>query len=300
MKLVSYGPAGRELPGVLLDDGQIFCLFSASHGKIPSIRALLAGGDAALDQAFRWISAPDPAFLHDASTLRIGPPITNPSKIVCLGLNYREHAEEQNKPLPEHPLLFSKATTSLAGPNDPVWHPIAEEHLDYEVELAIVFGKPAFRVPAERWKEYIVGYTILNDLSARDTLRADNKWFRGKSFDTCCPMGPYLTTADEIADPQSLRLQAFVNAERRQDGNTNDLIFDLGYIVAFCTQNATFQPGDIIATGTPSGVGIHRKPPACLHIGDTVTVSIEQLGSLQNQIIARPDDAISPYPYPST
>ncbi|MCB9638745.1 MAG: fumarylacetoacetate hydrolase family protein [Myxococcales bacterium] len=296
MKLVSYGPAGRELPGVLLDDGQIFCLFSASNGNIRSIRGLLQGGPEALEQVYHWLTSPDPAFVIEGSQVRLGPPITNPGKIVCLGLNYRGHAEEQNKPIPTHPLLFSKAATTLAGPQDPIWYPIAEENLDYEVEMVIVFGKPAFRVAPEDWQQYIVGYTIMNDISARDTQRADNKWFRGKSFDSCCPMGPYIVTADEVEAPQSLRLQAFVNDELRQDGNTNDLIFDLGQIVAFCTQNATFHPGDIIATGTPSGVGIHRKPPACLHVGDTVTVKVEQLGHLTNQVIERPAGALSPYP----
>ncbi len=297
MKLLSFGPAGKERPGVLLGDSLILDLTAASGGKIASLRHLLVQGEAGLAKVAGWLTLEHPPeHLHKVADVRLGPPLTNPSKIVCLGLNYRCHAEEQNARIPANPLLFAKAVTSLAGSGDPVWYPAGEEHLDYEVELAMVVGKTAFRVAPEEWESYIVGYTVLNDISARDAQRSDKKWFRGKSCDTSCPMGPWLVTRDEIPRPDALRLTATLNGEVRQDGTTSDLLFPMPEILAFVSRNITLVPGDIISTGTPKGVGIFRDPPACMKPGDEISVTVEQLGTLTNTIQERPDNRPSVYP----
>lgn len=299
MKLISYGPACQERPGVLLDRDVILDLESASDGRIRTIRHLLEQGDPGLRQVAEWIEAgPQDRWLRSARGVRLGPPVTNPSKIVCVGLNCRSHAEEQKVRLPERPLLFSKAVTSLAGDGDPIWYPVEEEHLDYEAELAIVIGRPAFRVKPEDWTSYVAGFTIVNDVSARDAQRADRKWFRGKSYDSCCPMGPYMVTRDDIPDPQDLRLTATLNGELRQDGHTSDLIFSVPEILAFVSRNITFLPGDVISTGTPCGVGIFRDPPACMKPGDEISVWIEKVGTLTNQVRQRTEERPSGYPAP--
>lgn len=293
MKLVSYGPPGKEKPGVLMDDETIVDL------PFPHLQALLKEGDDALrkiraqvrDAAARGQAVP-------AHGQRLGPPITNPSKIIGLGLNYHGHAAEQKARLPKRPLLFAKASTALAGNQDSVWYPEDETKLDYEAELALVIGKPAFRIRTQDWEQYIAGYTILNDVSARDAQFADRKWFRGKSCDTSCPVGPWLVTRDEIPDPSTLRITATLNGELRQESNTSELLFSIPEILAFVSLNITLQPGDIIATGTPDGVGIFMDPPACMSPGDEVSVTIEKIGTLTNTVAERTDVEPSVYPSP--
>ena len=293
MKLVSYGPPGREKPGVLIDEDTIVGL------PFPHLQALLKGGDDAMSEVRSMVQ--DPATrgpLIPAHGQRLGPPITNPSKIVGLGLNYHGHAAEQNARLPKRPLLFAKASTALAGHRDCVWYPEDETNFDYEAELAVVIGKPAFRIQREEWEQYVAGYTILNDVSARDAQFADRKWFRGKSCDTSCPVGPWLVTRDDIPDPSALHITATLNGELRQEGNTRDLVFSIPEILAFVTLNITLQPGDIIATGTPDGVGIFMDPPACMSPGDEVSVTIEKIGTLTNTVAERTDLKPSVYPSP--
>ncbi len=297
MKLLSFGPAGQERPGVLLDDDRILDLALASAGEIPSLRHLLVQGDTGLKKVAGWMAAKHPeGHVVQLQDVRLGPPLTNPSKIIGLGLNYRCHAEEQNARIPANPLLFAKAVTSLAGQGDPIWLPEGEGNLDYEVELALVIGRTAFRVDPANWESYVAGYTVLNDVSARDAQLSDRKWFRGKSCDSSCPMGPWIVTRDEIPRPDSLRLTTTLNGETRQDGTTSDLIFPIPEIIAFVSHNITLVPGDIISTGTPKGVGIFRDPPACMNAGDEVTITVEQIGSLTNPIKERPNNQPSPYP----
>ncbi|MBW2277910.1 MAG: fumarylacetoacetate hydrolase family protein, partial [Deltaproteobacteria bacterium] len=215
-----------------------------------------------------------------------------------LGLNYKSHTDEQSARIPKRPLLFSKSTTSLNGDGDPVWHPVDEEHLDYEVELGVVIGAPALRIDPEKWRDYVAGYIVVNDISARDAQFQDRKWFRGKSPDSCCPLGPWLITTDEIDDPHNLRLTAHLNGEKRQDANTEDLMFDLPAILAFVSRNVTLLPGDVIATGTPGGVGIFLEPKACMKVGDEIVVEVEQIGKLTNTICEREEVVPSVYPHP--
>ena len=213
------------------------------------------------------------------------PPVT-PGKIICLGLNYYDHAEEAKMKIPEHPILFSKAVSSLIGHKNPIIHPLGNTKVDYEVELAVIIGKKGKNIEKENAMDYVLGYTILNDVSERTAQFGDGQWFRGKSFDTFCPLGPYLVTKDEIPDPHNLKLEAYVNEELRQSSNTNNLIFKIPEIISFCSMSMSLYPGDVIATGTPGGVGIFYDPPKLLKPGDRVTLVIEKIGKLENPVIS--------------
>lgn len=251
-----------------------------------------------MGQVRDWLAEPHASWLIPKQGTRLGPALTNPTKIIGLGLNYGSHTDEQSAKLPQRPLLFSKSTTSLAGDGDPIWHPVDEEHLDYEVELGVVIGKPGLRIATASWREYVAGYTVVNDVSARDAQFADRKWFRGKSPDSCCPLGPWIVTVDEIDDPHNLRLTAHLNGEKRQDANTKDLIFDIPAILEFVSRNITLLPGDVIATGTPGGVGIFMEPKACMKVGDEIVVEVEKIGKLTNKICERTEITPSVYPHP--
>lgn len=212
-------------------------------------------------------------------------PLTNPGKIVCIGLNYADHANEQGAALPERPLLFNKWKTSIIGPNDPITWPADVTHqIDYEAELAVIIGKKAKNISASDAFDYIFGYTIINDITARDIQRGDKQWIRGKSFDTFCPIGPIIVTADEIPDPHQLDIKLRLNGETMQDSNTSYLIHKIPQLIEHITRTSTLMPGDIISTGTPSGVGFARDPQVWLKAGDTVEVEIEAIGILRNTV----------------
>jgi 2-keto-4-pentenoate hydratase/2-oxohepta-3-ene-1,7-dioic acid hydratase in catechol pathway len=213
-------------------------------------------------------------------------PIERPQKIVCLGLNYRDHAEEQGVDLPEKPLLFAKWPNTLIGPGEPIVIPPAVEKCDYEAELAVVLGDRVYRVSKENALEAVRGYLCANDVSARDLQFGDGQWTRGKSVDTFCPVGPQLVPAADVPDPHDLRIRALVNGETMQDSTTANLVFGIDEIISFASQTITLEPGDLILTGTPAGVGIFRKPPCLLQPGDEVTIEIEDVGSLTNPVIA--------------
>lgn len=213
-------------------------------------------------------------------------PYYHPGKIVAIGLNYVEHAKEANMELPSEPLVFTKFNNSITGPTDPVRLPVAlTTEVDYEVELAVIIGKTAKNVPPSQALDCVFGYTVLNDVSARDIQFADKQWVRGKSLDTFCPMGPVIVTADEIPDPQRLRMGCAVNGQVLQDQDTSDMYFDVATLVSRLSESFTLFPGDIIATGTPSGVGFSRKPPIYLRPGDTMRTWIEGIGELINPIV---------------
>jgi 2-keto-4-pentenoate hydratase/2-oxohepta-3-ene-1,7-dioic acid hydratase in catechol pathway len=212
-------------------------------------------------------------------------PIDRPGKIVCVGLNYRDHAEEQGVELPKAPLLFAKFSTALIGPGDPIEIPPIVQQCDYEAELAVVIGARVKSVSKENALEAVRGYLCANDVSARDLQFSDKQWTRGKSPDTFCPVGP-LVPASEIPDPHQLRIRAIVSGEVLQDSNTSNLIFGIDEIISHASQTSTLEPGDLILTGTPAGVGIFREPKRLLQPGDEVTIEIERIGELTNPVTA--------------
>jgi 2-keto-4-pentenoate hydratase/2-oxohepta-3-ene-1,7-dioic acid hydratase in catechol pathway len=212
-----------------------------------------------------------------------GLPIARPGKIVCVGLNYRDHAEESGMALPERPLLFAKWPSSLVGPGEPIVIPEQAKEVDYEAELGVVIGTRASRVSAADALDHVAGYLCANEVSARDVQFADGQWTRGKSFDTFGPVGP-LVPRDEVPDPQALRIRCLLNGEVVQDSSTAQMVFTVAEVIAFVSDGITLEPGDLILTGTPAGVGLGRKPPVYLADGDEVTVEIERIGSLTNPV----------------
>jgi 2-keto-4-pentenoate hydratase/2-oxohepta-3-ene-1,7-dioic acid hydratase in catechol pathway len=213
-------------------------------------------------------------------------PIDRPGKIICVGLNYRDHAEEQGVDLPTAPLLFAKWNNTLIGPGEPIVIPPIVTKTDYEAELGVVIGSRASKVSAENALEAVAGYICVNDVSARDLQFADGQWSRGKSPDTYCPVGPQLVPRDEIPDPQKLAIRAILNGETLQDSTTANMVFGVAEIIAYVTQTITLEPGDLIATGTPAGVGAFRDPKVFMQPGDEITIEIEGLGSLTNPVTA--------------
>ena len=213
-------------------------------------------------------------------------PIDRPGKIICVGLNYRDHAEEQGVDLPTAPLLFAKWNNTLIGPGEPIVIPPIVTKTDYEAELGVVVGSQVSRVSAENALEAVAGYICVNDVSARDLQFADGQWSRGKSPDTYCPVGPHLVPREEISDPQNLAIRATLNGETMQDSTTANMVFGVAEIIAYVTQTITLEPGDLIATGTPAGVGAFRDPKVFMQPGDEITIEIEGLGSLTNPVTA--------------
>lgn len=214
-------------------------------------------------------------------------PIAEPNKIVCVGLNYRDHAEESGQPIPESPILFAKFPNTVIGPGEPIKVPSITKQVDYEAELGVVIGRVASEVSVEDALDYVLGYTCVNDVSARDLQFADGQWVRGKTLDTFCPTGPWIVTTDEIPDPQNLGIKCLVNGNVMQDSSTKQMIFSVAELVSFISQGITLEAGDLIATGTPPGVGFARKPPLYLQPGDVVRVEIEGIGTLENPVVAR-------------
>ena len=213
-------------------------------------------------------------------------PIERPGKIVCVGLNYRDHAEEQGVALPDEPLLFAKWPNTLIGPGEPIVIPALVTKPDYEAELGVVIGARVKRVSRENALEAVRGYLCANDVSARDLQFGDGQWTRGKSVDTFCPVGPRLVPAEDVPDPHDLRIRAIVSGEVLQDSTTANLIFGVDEIISYASQTVTLEPGDLILTGTPAGVGAFREPPRLLQPGDEVTIEIERIGSLTNPVTA--------------
>jgi 2-keto-4-pentenoate hydratase/2-oxohepta-3-ene-1,7-dioic acid hydratase in catechol pathway len=235
-----------------------------------------------VDHLCRAPTSPPSELLPPASPLAA--PIARPGKLVCLGLNYADHAAESGQPVPEQPMLFSKASSCVIGPGADVQMPSGDVQLDYEAELAIVIGRPARNVAAESALEFVGGYACFNDVSERIAQMGDGQWFRGKSADTFAPFGPWVVTPDEVPDPHSLSIRCTVNDEVRQDSNTSQMVFKVDEIVAYCSRAFTLEPGDLIATGTPPGVALGSGK--WLRPGDTMTVEIEGLGALTNTVVA--------------
>ena len=283
MKLVSFGKPGEETPGVWTDKG-IIDLQALKPGWAVDWRSVLA--TKGLQRVAELVDGASAEHLVDPSRVRLGPPIPNPSKVICIGMNYADHAAEQNKPLPQKPLLFAKAPTALCGPEDNIVLPATEEKPDVEAELAVVIGKRARHLKAEDWEDVVAGYMCFNDVSGRGAQYGDRQWFRGKSYDTFAPCGPYLLTRDEVTDPHALSIGTHVNDFVLQDSSTSNLVIRIPQLLAYISASMTLLPGDILATGTPAGVGVFRDPPRFLKPGDRVVVSIEGLGSLRNNVVA--------------
>jgi 2-keto-4-pentenoate hydratase/2-oxohepta-3-ene-1,7-dioic acid hydratase in catechol pathway len=212
-------------------------------------------------------------------------PIERPGKIVCVGLNYRDHAIESGLELPTRPLLFAKWQSSLIGPGEPIVLPPVSSEVDFEAELGVIIGERARGVSVERALEHVAGYICVNDVSARDVQMGDGQWTRGKSFDTFCPVGPAMLPASEVPDPQALAIRCLVNGEPLQDSSTAEMVFGVAELLAFISEAITLEPGDLIATGTPAGVGFARTPPVFLSAGDEITVEIEGIGALTNSVV---------------
>jgi 2-keto-4-pentenoate hydratase/2-oxohepta-3-ene-1,7-dioic acid hydratase in catechol pathway len=213
-------------------------------------------------------------------------PIERPQKIVCVGLNYRDHAEEQGVDLPERPLLFAKWPNTLIGPGEEIVLPAISQRVDYEAELGVVIGSQVRRVSAENALEAVAGYLCANDVSGRDLQFSDGQWVRGKSLDTFCPVGPRLVPREEVPDPQALPIRAILNGEVMQESTTANMVFGVAEIVSFVSEGITLELGDLILTGTPAGVGIFRDPPRLLRAGDEITIEIDGIGSLTNPVVA--------------
>ena len=289
MKLVSIGKKGKERAGLVWED-KIIDINKVNPGIPETIIEILQGQY--LDEirnCFSEENKPLPGSCYADPSVRLGAPISSPSQIICIGLNYYSHAKEAKAEIPATPLLFSKAVSSINGPYDDIIHPGFDTvaKMDYEVELAIIMGKTAKHVKADNVFSYIAGYTLFNDVSARDMQFSDGQWFRGKSVDTFGPIGPYLITTDEIKSPHALQLNIKVNGEVRQNDNTGKMIFLIPQLIEFITATITLKPGDIIATGTPAGVGVFMNPPRFLQPGDVVELEGEGLGSQKNKVVLR-------------
>jgi len=308
MKLVTYYREGRERLGALLA-GHVIDLrdaYATLRPELPASKAALdvasfptdmlsylRGGPAAWESTHAMCGMLEMResfinggkFAYATSHVTIGPPVPTPGKIVCVGLNYADHASEQNIEPPKSPVLFAKFPTSVIGPGQPItWPSESSSQVDYEAELAVVIGRRARNVAARDAMSYVAGYTCANDVSARDAQFSDGQWIRGKSFDSFCPMGPHLVTSDEVPDPHNLHISCRVNGETRQSSNTKQLIFDVPALIEFISRTCTLLPGDVLLTGTPGGVGVFRDPQTFLQPGDEVEIEIEGVGILRNPV----------------
>ena len=272
MKLVAYNVKGEERVrrGLVTAEGQV--------AEVPGDFRELG-----IEQLAE-LSAVADSYTQSLAEVELHSPIPNPAKILCIGLNYLDHCIETNQPVPQHPILFAKYNNALTGHLKPILLDGSSKQVDYEAELAFVVGKRAFHVGEAEAMDYVAGYITANDVSGRDVQFADSQWVRGKTLDTFCPLGPWLVTKDEIADPHNLRIVCRVNGETLQDSNTKQLIFNIPALLSFLSQGITLEPGDIVLTGTPPGVGFTRKPQVLLKPGDVVEVEIEGVGLLSNPV----------------
>jgi len=282
MKLIRFGASGREKPGVLLGDGSRVDVSGMGSDYDESFFG--NGGLAKLDA---WMRSKGSSAPRVAPSVRLGSPICRPSKIVCIGLNFRDHAAESKMELPKEPVIFFKSTTSLVGPNDPLVIPKNGTKVDWEVELAVVIGEKALYISKEEALSFVAGFVLHNDYSERSfQLERGGQWVKGKSADTFAPLGPFLATPDEIPDSGRLRMWLKVNGEFRQNGSTANMIFDVATLVSYVSQFMTLLPGDVISTGTPAGVGLGMNPPKYLKAGDVVELGVDGLGESRQHVVS--------------
>lgn len=280
MKLIRFGIPGQEKPGVVLPDGKRIDV--SAFGEDFDSAFFASDG---LSRLQSWLDSNAASAPELEEMVRLAAPVARPGKLVCIGLNYEDHAREGGMDLPEEPILFFKATSSIVGPYDDVIIPKNSTKTDWEVELAVIIGKKASYVSKSEAMDYVAGYCVHNDVSEREfQLERGGQWVKGKSCDTFAPLGPYLTTADEVDDVHNLKLWLKVNGEIKQDGSTSDLIFNIPHLVSYISQFMTLHPGDIISTGTPAGVGLGFDPPQFLKPGDLVELGIEGLGEARQHL----------------
>ena len=277
MKLCQFGPAGAEKPGIATDAGII---------DLSTVRGEWTPGDLS-PEGLAAAASIDLSGLPFVSPERIGVPWSGISKYICIGLNYSDHAAEANLAVPSEPIVFLKAPSAICGPNDPTPMPVGASKMDWEVELGVVIGTEARNINEEQALSHVAGYCVLNDVSERAFQFQSNQWAKGKGCDGFGPIGPWMVTADEVPDPQALDMSLDVNGTRMQSGNTSTMIFTVAEIIAYLSRHMTLLPGDVIATGTPPGVGMGKKPePIYLNEGDEVTLTVEGLGRQTQKIIA--------------
>ena len=282
MKLIRFGEPGKEIPGILMEDGTRLDVSAFVEDYDEAFFA-----DGGLAELKRWLQGNAAAAPRVEHTVRLGSPIARPSKIVCIGLNFRDHARESKMEIPVEPVIFFKASTSLVGPNDDLIIPKNARKVDWEVELAVVMGKRCVYIEPERALDYVAGYALHNDYSEREfQLERAGQWVKGKSADTFAPLGPFVATTDEIPDTGHLGMWLKVNGAFRQRSSTSEMIFDVPALVSYVSQFMTLLPGDVISTGTPAGVGLGMKPPQYLKAGDVVELGIDQLGESRQKVVA--------------
>lgn len=283
MKLLRFGDVGSEKPGLQLDNGTR--IDASGFGMDWNHDFFADPGN--LDRLKTWVgeNADSAPVISDGT--RLGSAVARPGKLICIGLNFSDHAAEAGMPIPEEPIVFFKATSAIVGPNDNVVIPRNSQKTDWEVELAFVVGKKASYVSEEEALDYVAGYVLHNDYSEREfQIERGGQWVKGKSCDTFAPLGPFVATSDEIADPENLGMWLKVNGETKQDGNSNKLIFGIAHLVSYLSQFMTLEPGDVVSTGTPPGVGMGFDPPQFMKPGDVVELGIDGLGSSTQTAVA--------------
>ncbi len=281
MKLIRFGEAGHEKPGVILHDG---VRADVSEIGADYDEEFFAGGG--LGRLSLWLQTKASSAPRVPDSIRLGPPICRPSKIVCIGLNYRDHAAESQMDAPREPVIFFKSTSAIVGPNDPLRIPRGAQKIDWEVELAVVVGKKASYVSADQALGHVAGFVLHNDYSERSfQLERGGQWVKGKSADTFAPLGPFLVTPDEVANLGNLAMWLKVNGEFRQRSSTSEMIFGVPFLLSYVSQFMTLLPGDVISTGTPAGVGLGMKPPQYLKLGDVVELGIEGVGESRQVVV---------------
>lgn len=296
MRLVTYRAGDERRTGAMLGDDRVVDLARATDGALPAdMLQFLALGDDGLARAREAISNAPPAatVTLDGDRVRLDAPVPRPGKALAIGLNYRDHAEETGQAIPKYPIVFCKVPTCIVGPGVPVQVPRASTLVDYEGELCFVIGRRGRHIAAASALDYVAGYTIGNDVSVRDWQSHNPTWMMGKGFDTHGPTGPWIVTRDDIPDPHALGITTYLNGEAVQSSNTTHLIFDIPALIEYISTAFTLEPGDIVFTGTPAGVGVSRKPPLFMKPGDTVRVEIERIGALENPVIAEPTGKLS-------
>ena len=282
MKLIRFGKQGEEKPGIQLDNGNLIDVSSKFHDYDEKFFS-----SEGLENLKEWLNENQESAPQLDNSVRLGPPIARPSKIICIGLNFKDHAEESGFDTPDEPVIFGKATSALSGPNDDIVIPKGSEQTDWEVELAVVIGKKASYIEESEALNHVAGFVLHNDVSERSFQKdRGGQWIKGKSADTFAPLGPFMATADEIDDLNNMKMWLKVNGEQMQDGNTSNLIFGVQHVISYLSQFMSLLPGDVISTGTPAGVGMGMSPEKYLKPGDVVELGIDCLGSSKQNVVA--------------